>query len=66
MNEPALCCRAGGYCDRCDLLVGLDGLLVFEVARSDRGVLIVRVESPTTVMGCRACRVLAHASGRVE
>ena len=29
MPEPTLCCRAGGgYCDRCDLLVGLPGMHV--------------------------------------
>ncbi|MDN5728395.1 hypothetical protein [Corynebacterium casei] len=30
--EPTTCCRAdGNYCDRCDLLVGLDGLRVIAV-----------------------------------
>ena len=66
MNEPTLCCRAGGYCDRCDLLVDLDGLRVIDVARSDRGVLTVKVESPPTVMGCPSCGVVAHGHGRVE
>ena len=29
MSEPTSCCRAkGGYCERCDTLVGLDGLHV--------------------------------------
>jgi transposase len=29
MPEPTSCCRVGGgYCDRCDLLVGLEGLHV--------------------------------------
>ena len=38
MTEPMLCCRAaGGYCDRCDLLVGLDGLHVIGVERDDGG-----------------------------
>jgi transposase len=32
MSEPTVCCRVpGGYCDRCDLLVGLDGLHVTAV-----------------------------------
>jgi transposase len=36
MTEPTLCCRAsGGYCDRCDLLVGLDGLHVIGVDRDE-------------------------------
>ena len=36
MPEGTLCCRArGGYCDRCDLLVGLGGLHVIGVDRDD-------------------------------
>ena len=70
MNEPTLCCRApGGYCDRCDLLVGLEGLHVIAVERDDgraRPVLTVTVESAPAPMGCRSCGVLAHAHGRVE
>jgi len=65
MSELTLCCRGGGYCDRCDLLVGLDGLRVVEVARDDRGALTVTVESEPAVMGCPTCGVVAHAHGRV-
>jgi transposase len=62
-----LCCRAlGGYCDRCDLLVGLDGLHVTAVERDDGGGLTVTVESAAAPMGCRSCGVVAHAHGRVE
>ena len=64
MSEPMLCCRGGGYCARCDLLVGLDGLRVVEVARDAGGALSVTVESEPEVMGCRACGVVAHAHGR--
>lgn len=36
MSEPTLCCRArGGYCERCDLLVGLPRLHVVAVERDD-------------------------------
>ncbi|WP_344085523.1 hypothetical protein [Nostocoides veronense] len=36
MSEPTSCCSAlGGYCERCDLLVGLDGLRVTGVDRED-------------------------------
>lgn len=67
MSEPTLCCRAlGGYCDRCDLLVGLDGLHVTAVERDDGGGLTVTVESAAEPMGCRSCGVVAHAHGRVE
>jgi transposase len=38
MSEPTSCCRArGGYCERCDVLVGLDGLHVIGVERDDGG-----------------------------
>jgi hypothetical protein len=38
MSEPTSCCRArGGYCERCDVLVGLDGLHVIGVDRDDGG-----------------------------
>ena len=67
MPEPTLCCRAlGGYCDRCDLLVGLDGLHVTAVERDDGDRLVVAVESELTVMGCPECGVVAHGHGRVE
>ena len=66
MPEPMLCCHAaGGYCERCDLLVGLDGLHVIGVERDDGGRLVVEVESEPTLMGCPACGVVAHGHGRV-
>ena len=64
MPDPTLCCRASGYCRRCDVLVGLPGLHVIGVERDDT-VLWVEVESPPgMVMGCPACGVVAHAHGR--
>lgn len=67
MGEPTSCCRsAGGYCQRCDLLVGLDGLRVIAVDRDDGGALTVTVESEPSVMGCRACGVVARGHGRLE
>ncbi len=67
MPEPTLCCHApGGYCDRCDRFVGLDGLHVVGVDRDDGGHLTVTVESAMDVMGCPACGVVAHAHGRRE
>ena len=66
MSEPMSCCRAvGGYCDRCDLLVGLDGLHVVGVDRDDGGALTVTLESAATVMGCPGCGVVAGGHGRV-
>ncbi len=68
MSEPTGC--AGRchlldfYCDRCDLLVGLDCLHVIGVERDEGGGLRVTVESARTVMGCPACGVVASSHGR--
>lgn len=71
MTEPtgcAVCCaRADAYCSRCDLLVGLPGLHVVDVADvADGGPvrLTVTVESPATEQGCRGCGVIAVSRGR--
>jgi transposase len=67
MTEPtgcAGCCvRGETYCDRCDLLVGLPGLRVIDVADDGVG-LTVTVESPPAEQGCRACGVIAASHGR--
>ena len=57
--------RGVGYCARCDVLVGLEGLHVLEVVRDDGGGLIVDVESAPALMGYPACGVLARGHGRV-
>jgi hypothetical protein len=67
--ETTLCCRlSDGYCDCCDLLVDLDGLLVTAVEREDGGggALPVTVESPRTPVRCHGCGVLAVGHGRVD
>src|SRR4051812_43640909 len=70
MDEPTGCAgcwaRAETYCDRCDLLVGLPGLRVVDVAADDRagGGLRVTVESPPVEQGCRVCGVIAAGHGR--
>ena len=52
MSEPTSRCRAdGGYCDRCDLLVGLEGLHVLAVERDPRDRLAVTVESAPEPVG---------------
>ena len=65
MTDSTSCCRApSGYCERCDLLLGLPGLHVVGVQRDDAG-LRVEVESVRPeVMDCPACGVIAHAHGR--
>lgn len=67
MPEPTLCCRTGGgYCDRCDLLVGLDGFHVITVEHDARDRLVVTIESAAGPMGCYSCGVIARGHGRVE
>lgn len=67
MDEPTLCCRAAdGYCGRCDLLVGLDGLHVVAVEADQHGRLIVTVESAAEPVGCIGCAVIACGHGRAS
>jgi transposase len=69
MGEPTSCCRSdggGGLCDRCDLLLGLEGLRVVAVDRDDGGALTVTVESAPGEMGCRACGVVALGHGCLD
>ena len=68
MSEPTACARArsrpdSSYCDRCDLLVGLDGFHVIEVIEHPRRLQVV-VESAPEPMGCRACGVIVGSHGR--
>jgi transposase len=66
MPEPTSSCRAaGGYCDRCDLLVGLPGLHVTGVDPGAGDRLVVTVESGSDVAGCPACGVVARGHGRI-
>jgi transposase len=68
VSEPTACARARSrpdpaYCDRCDLLVGLDGFHVLEVTEHPGRVQVV-VESAPTPMGCLACGVIVGSHGR--
>ena len=68
MPEPMSCAgcytRTEIYCDRCDLLVGLPGMHVINVAEEVGGGLTVTVESPPAAAGCRVCGVIAASHGR--
>ena len=67
MSEPTACDRArpcpNRYCDRCDLLVGLDGFHVVEVAPQLRHLRVV-VETAAASTGCPRCGVIASSHGR--
>lgn len=64
MSAPTVCCVCPPYCDHCDLLVGLEGLHVVDVTKTNCDVLVVTVESAPVVMGCPTCGVVAHSHGR--
>jgi transposase len=68
VSEPTACARArsrpdSSYCDRCDLLVGLDGFHVIEVIEQAGRVQVV-VESAPTATACLTCGVLVGSHGR--
>ena len=66
MPEPTECDRARSaacYRSRCDLLIGLEGFHVIDVAhRGDR--LEVVIESLARVEGCAVCGVVEHSHSR--
>ena len=67
MTQSTLCCSiAGGYCRRCDVLVGLPGVRVVDAVRDESGALTVTVESEVDWTGCYECGVIAHAHGRTQ
>ena len=68
MSQPTACDRARScpdptYCQRCDLLVGLEGFHVIEVAQHQRHLRVV-IESSPRVEGCTTCGVVATSHGR--
>lgn len=51
-------------CSRCDLLLGLEGVVHVEAVERDPDRLTVTVATPPTVMGCPSCGVIAASRGR--
>ena len=65
MSHPTCCCCASlDRCDRCDLLVGLEGFHLMSVARTPDA-LVLDVESCNQLAGCPGCGVIAQGHGRV-
>ena len=65
MSHPTCCCCASlDRCDRCDLLVGLEGFHLMSVARTPDA-LVLDVESCNQLAGCPGCGVIAQGHGRM-
>ena len=65
MSHPTCCCCASlDRCDRCDLLVGLEGFHLVAAARREYG-LMLDIESCDRRAGCPGCGVIAQGHGRV-
>ena len=65
MSHPTCCCSVSlDRCDRCDLLVGLEGFHLMSVARTP-GALVLDIESCDRCAGCPGCGVIAQGHGRV-
>ena len=55
MSHPTCCCSASlDRCDRCDLLVGLEGFHLMSVARTP-DTLMLDIESSDRCAGCPGC-----------
>ena len=54
MSHPTCCCVSLDRCDRCDLLVGLEGFHLMSVARTPDA-LVLDVESCNQLAGCPGC-----------
>ena len=65
MSHPTCCCSVSlDRCDRCDLLVGLEGFHLMSVTRTP-GALVLDVESCNQLVGCPGCGVIAQGHGRM-
>ena len=65
MSHPTCCCSVSlDRCDRCDLLVGLEGFHLMSVARTPDA-LVLDVESCIQLVGYPGCGVIAQGHGRV-
>ena len=61
MSGPTCCCVSLDRCDRCDLLVSLEGFHLMSVTRTP-GALVLDVESWNQLAGCPGCGVICARS----
>ena len=62
MSHPTCCCSVSlDRCDRCDLLVGLEGFHLMSVARTPDA-LVLDVESCNQLVACPGCGVTCSRS----
>ena len=54
VSHPTCCCASLDRCDRCDLLVGLEGFHLMSVARAPDA-LVLDIESCDCLAGCPGC-----------
>lgn len=65
MSRPTCCCSVLlDRCDRCDLLVGLEGFHLMSVSRIPSA-LVLDVELCNQLVGCPGCGVIDQGYGRV-
>ena len=65
MSRPICCCCVSlDRCDRCDLLVDLEGFHLMSAVRTPDA-LVLDVESCNQLAGCPDCGVIAQGHGRV-
>ena len=64
MSHPTCCCVSLDRCDRCDLLIDLEGFHLMSAARTPQA-LVLDVESCNQLVGCPGCGVIAQGHGRV-
>ena len=65
VSHPTCCCSVSlDRCDRCDLLVDLEGFHLMSVARTPDA-LVLDVESCNQLVGCPGCGVIAQGHGHM-
>ena len=64
VSHPSYCSASLDRCDRCDLLVGLEGFQLIAVARRACG-LVLDIKSCDCLAGCPGCGVIAQGHGRL-